>query len=471
MPGEAVLGHVVELKASGSSVFIGLAPRKFLIKRPFPFNVSFARHIAMSISIFEAAQSSTPKGRRYVGLVMLALGALLLMKALWFSNLLQGEEPRQLMDFDAFYIVAQMIWRGDVAHAYHYATMFEAQKAMSGTQSFMPWTYPPPFDLVIAPLAFLPLGWAYALFTTGTFAAYLATLKKVSGEHFPLALIVLLPALAVMISCGQNGFLTGTLLGLTCLGLQRRSRLAGIPLGLMIIKPHLAVAFAVYTLASRRWATAGIAAATVLAMSALATLLLGADVWGAFLRGAKEARVFLEAGMYPLFRMVSPYAALHTLGLPAPIAMAGQVLVAVLALGLVILCVHRGLPLRQSLGVTAVASLLISPYAYDYDLPVLGIGLVLLLPDLIRLGSEAERAALYGLVLFTGGFGMAQSARLLAQFGPSATLDESYEPLSVAGLTLAATLVLAWRILRRGEESCSVLSGMQPATGASGGNA
>jgi len=426
----------------------------------------------MSISLFEAAQSSTPKGARYARLVILTLVALLLVKTVWFSNLLQGESPRQLMDFDAFYIVAQMIRRGELVHAYHFATMFEAQKAMSGTQSFMPWTYPPPFDLVIAPLALLPLGLAYGLFTGGTFAAYLAILKRISGEHFPVALIVLLPTLAVTISCGQNGFLTGTLIGLTCLGFQRRSAWAGIPLGLMIIKPHLAVAFAVYTLATRRWAAAGLAAATALAASALATLLLGPEVWAAFLRGAKEAQVFLEHGMYPLFRMVSPYAALHTFGAPAGMAMAAQVLVAGLALGAVGLSVHRGLPLRQSLGLTALVSLLISPYAYDYDLPVLGIGLALLLPDLIRWGRESERAALYGLALFAGGFGMAQSVRLLAEFGPKAAeFDPGDAPLSVAGLALPALMALAWRILRRARESRSAFAPVAQEAGMSGARA
>ncbi|WP_243371359.1 glycosyltransferase family 87 protein [Microvirga solisilvae] len=406
----------------------------------------------MIISPFEAARSSTPKGIRYIRLFLLALVGLFISKTIWFSNLLQGNSPRRLMDFDAFYIVAQMIWRGEVADAYHFATLFEVQKAMSGTQSFMPWTYPPPFDLLIAPLAFLPLGLAYALFTGGTFTAYLATLKRIESEHFPLLLIVLLPTLAVVIGCGQNGFLTGTLIGLTCLGFQRRSAWAGLPLGLMIIKPHLAVAFALYTLASRRWAAACIAAATVLAMSALSALLLGTDVWIAFLQGTKEAQIFLEKGMYPLFRMISPYAALHTFGLPASMAMAAQILVAVLALGLVVLSVYRGLPLRQSLGLTAIASLLISPYAYDYDMPVFGIGLALILPDLIRQGREAERAIIYGLSLFAGGFGMAQSFGYVAEHGTDAKLQIDNMPLSLAGFTLIALALLAWRILRRTEE-------------------
>ncbi|GAF95537.1 unnamed protein product, partial [marine sediment metagenome] len=40
-----------------------------------------------------------------------------------------------------------------------------------------PWTYPPQFDLLLSPFAFLP-GWtAYFLFTAVTLVAYLMTLR------------------------------------------------------------------------------------------------------------------------------------------------------------------------------------------------------------------------------------------------------------------------------------------------------
>jgi Glycosyltransferase family 87 len=282
----------------------------------------------------------------------------------------RGLGPHPLVDFDAFYLVGQMVWRGEIEKAYYFATMAQAQKDFTGSQSFMSWTYPPQFDLLVALLALLPLGVAYSLFTAGTLVAYLMTLRRLGGESFAPVLIVLFPAICITIACGQNGFLTATLIGLTCLGFQRRRALAGLPLGLMIIKPHLAIAFAVYTLVTRRWSTALVAIATVVTTSALATILLGPEVWLAFLGGMREARIFLEHGYYPLFRMISPYAALHSFGFPAMIAIAAQVLVAAFSLSVVCLAVYRRLEFRQSLGLTAIASLLISPYAYDYDLPI-----------------------------------------------------------------------------------------------------
>ena len=51
--------------------------------------------------------------------------------------------------------------------------------------------------------------------------------------------MILFPAMAITIGCGQNGFLTGALIGLVCLNVERRQLLAGLALGAMVIKPHL----------------------------------------------------------------------------------------------------------------------------------------------------------------------------------------------------------------------------------------
>jgi hypothetical protein len=220
----------------------------------------------------------------------------------------------------------------------------------------------------------------------------------------------------------------------------------------MVIKPHLAAALATYTLASRRWGSVGIAAATVVATSALATILLGTSIWSAVLAGTNEAKVFLENGMYPLFRMVSVYAALYTLGLSAKMAVIAQAVIAALSLAMICHAAYRKAPPRQLLGLTAITSLVISPYAYDYDLPIYGVGFALLLPDLLRLARESERIILYALSLFTAFFGTLQSLRLEVAFGSDAAraaIDESSSPVSLAGLTLVVTLVLLWRILRR----------------------
>jgi hypothetical protein len=401
------------------------------------------------VEVIEIARSSATKRAIYFRAILLLIALELIPTAAELWGIQLHAEPRKLIDFDGFYIAGQLVWQGAIVKAYHFATLFPLQVSISHTENFQPWTYPPQFDLLVAPLALLPLALAYSVFTAATLAAYLATLRRFAAESFVPILILLAPIIVITVRCGQNGFLTGTLIGLTCLGLLSGRSLAGLPLGLMIIKPHLAVAFAVYTVVNRRWGTALVAATTVATTSALATVLLGTGVWAAFLDGVAEARVFLAHGFYPFFRMISLYAVVRSFGFPALVAMTAQVLVAVLALSLVVLA-SRKLSPRQSLGITAIATLLISPYAYDYDLMILGIGLGFLLPDLTELGTERERLALYVLILFMGIFSAAQTA-IAWQSKPTIVVGEDIK-LSLSGLALIAILALTWRILRRSHE-------------------
>ena len=107
-----------------------------------------------------------------------------------------------------------------------------------------------------------------------------------------------------------------------------------------------------------------------------------------------------------------------------------------------------------------MVSVMISPYAYDYDLPMVGIGLALLLPDLALLASARERSVIYGLILLAGAYGMLQSARLAAQFGEEqaylAGLTDRFAP-ALGGFAMMALLALLLRLLWRGMKSASVL--------------
>jgi hypothetical protein len=113
--------------------------------------------------------------------------------------------------------------------------------------------------------------------------------------------------------------------------------------------------------------------------------------------------------------------------------------------------------------------LLVSPYAYDYDLMILGIGLGFLLPDLTELGTERERLVLYALTLSMGIFSVAQTA-IAWESKPAVVVGEDIK-LSLSGLALIAILALTWRILRRSHErraesipSCVKWSGYAHAT-------
>ncbi|MET4347097.1 hypothetical protein ABIC08_007686 [Bradyrhizobium sp. RT9b] len=251
----------------------------------------------------------------------------------------------------------------------------------------------------MAPLALLPAGVAYLLFVTATLTIYLLTLRAIAGKNFAQILVVMFPALAITVGCGQNGFLTGALLGLICLDVERRQVLAGPALGAMVIKPHLAIAAGVYMLAARRWAALATATVFVLASSLICTLVFGWQIWTVWLGAIRESAIFLEHGLYPLFRMISAYAAVARAGVPPTFAFWAQAIVACFALFAVVLPARLGAARKMSptfaLGITAMVSVMISPYAYNYDLPMVGIGLALLLPDLPQLASARTQPHLW----------------------------------------------------------------------------
>ncbi|MDA9407656.1 glycosyltransferase family 87 protein [Bradyrhizobium sp. CCBAU 45384] len=418
----------------------------------------------MFAEALEAVQFSPSKRIAYVRFVLAALAVMVLFKTLRFGR--WGVfQIRELSDFDAFYIAAQQVWRGQVDLVYRFETLMQLQaEAAHGATGFMPWTYPPQFDLLVAPLALLPIGIAYLVFIVATLVAYLLMLRAIAGANFAHVLVALFPALAITIGGGQNGFLTGALVGLACLNVERRQLVAGLALGAMVVKPHLAIAVGVYMLATPRWVALATAAMVVLASSMVCTLVFGWQIWTAWLGAIGESARFLDQGIYPLLRMISTYAALSRAGVPPTLAFWAQAAVASLALCAVVLAVWLGAARKMSprfaLGITAMVSVMISPYAYDYDLPMIGIGLALLLPDLALLASARERGIVYGLILLAGAYGMLQSARLAAQFGEEqaylAGLTDRFAP-ALGGFAMMALLAVLLRLLWRGMQSASVL--------------
>jgi len=413
----------------------------------------------MLTETLEQIQASPRKRTIYVCVIIALLVAILVFKAfrffeggLWYGG--------QTADFSAFHIVAQRVWLGDLDLTYQFAAFTKMQMAAAGgTTGVMPWTYPPQFDLLMAPFAFLP-GWAaYFLFTTITLVAYLMTLRVIAGSNFAHVLVVFFPTIAITISIGQNGLLTGALIGLICINAERRPVLSGLALGVMVIKPHLAVAAGIYMLLTRRWPAVLSAAIVVIASSLVCTLAFGPQIWIAWLGSIREAASYLEDGRYQLFRMISAYAALYNAGLAPAGAFWGQMALAALALVAVALAVVRGPSPRFALGVVAVASVMISPYAYDYDLPIVGIGLALLLPDLISQASPRERNAIYALLLLANAYGLLQAARLSGE-----TIDASrYMTPAVGGFALMAVLAMLLWILLREARSAEVRLRGEPA--------
>lgn len=401
------------------------------------------------------AKTPPPISRPIVATMLVLLALLLVFTALNFHMPTLARAQKAMTDFDAFYVAGLMYWDGSLHDAYSFRTLFDAQKRFAGDESLdadslMPWTYPPPFNLVTAALAAMPIWLSYLVFTGGTFIAYLAVLRRIAGVQTGLVLFAIFPVLALNIRSGQNGFLTGTLIGIFLLQYIRNQPSGGFALGMMIFKPHLAVGSAVLALAERRWGKILIAAGTTIGLLAISTLMFGIEIWEAFTNGVNEARQFLSLGYYPMFRMTSVYATLHTAGFGPNTCLIVQLALAVLACSAIGVAAHKGTDRRQVAALAAFASLLASPYSYDYDLTILGLAAALLMPHLLERAGRIHLVGMIALCWLATGWGLALS--IVNEQAGSSSVAVAYEQ-SIGSLALIALALLALFTLRNSSGS------------------
>lgn len=386
------------------------------------------------------SQSNLPAWmqRPFLGVALIA--SCLVMMALTaaeFALRRAGSSITVLNDFDAFHIAGRLYWEGAINEVYDARQLMAAQQRLAGAVQFTPWTYPPHFNLIVAVLALVPLAAGYALWIGSTLAGFGLALRRLAGPQTVFVLLALFPAMLVCVRNGQSGLFIGALMALFCHGVLAGRASAGLPLALLTVKPHLLPAVGLYLLLTRQWRVILVGALATLVLLGLATALFGTGIWAGFLGAVRDAGSFLERGVYPFYRMVSLYAALFRLGVPASIALACQIGFGLLCLGLVLLAWRARWPAHQLLAAALMASPMLSPYAYDYDLTILAVALALLAPDLAataRAGS-ASLLVLGGWV--AGGSGLALGR--LAQDPPGAYTAPS---VGIIGVLLVSSMAL-----------------------------
>jgi hypothetical protein len=274
-------------------------------------------------------------------------------------------------DFMAFWSAARLALAGRPEAAFDQHAISAVQHA---AVPFMPgllfaWHYPPTFLLPVAPLGLLPYPAALALFVLATAALWGVLLRRVLTD--PRAWIVAAAAPAGLINLldGQNGFLTASLAGFALLSLRRRPIVAGVLIGLLAIKPQLAVLFPLALVAEGSWRSIAAAAATASAFALASLAAFGAADWAAFFRDLPIAQAMTDAGALPWGAMPTANVFALSLGAPLVVARALQAAVALFAA----YCVwrawrNRAAPFAAKAATLLAASLLVSPYLFDYDL-------------------------------------------------------------------------------------------------------
>jgi hypothetical protein len=282
-------------------------------------------------------------------------------------------------DFVQFWSVSHVGLHEHPALAYNMAHLTAVEKGVApGLQGFLPWRYPPMFYLVVLPFSLFPMRLALACFVAVTLALYVWAFCVVvrSGRAEPnqapipralLCLSAFGPAWFNLMG-GQTGFLTAALAVGALLCLERRPILAGVLIGLLCIKPHLAVLFPLCLIAVRAWRAFFAAAATVIVFAFVSTMVLGVDTLGAFLSGLHEAGQLLQAGRSPLTKMPSVFVSLRMLHVPPAAAYVVHGVVALVAAWAVWRVWRCCGDARLRNAALMTGSFFISPYIFDYDM-------------------------------------------------------------------------------------------------------
>jgi len=281
------------------------------------------------------------------------------------------QDPKPV-DFLAFWAAGKMAISGNSAGIYDIAAHRAVERSVTEVGT-LPFPYPPPFALVVAPLGLLTFGAAFSAWMLVTCGLYLAAARGWMRRRIAIAQ----PAVLINGFVGQSAFLTSALLfGGTRL-VASRPFLGGALLGALVIKPQLALMLPFALIAGRRWRAIGGAIASSAALLAIAWITLGGDAYQAFFALLSTFGGFVAESRWPWHELASFFGLLRFFGVPATIALTIHAVVALAAAVLVCLAWHWNRDGKEAM--LAAATLLGPPYLLSYDAVLLALPVAWLL--------------------------------------------------------------------------------------------
>lgn len=285
--------------------------------------------------------------------------------------------PPMAMDVLPFWSASFLALHGHAVDAYNLkaltAVEMNASPYFRTMGGMLPWLYPPNTLLMMSPLALLPLQAATVAFLGGTAALFVKTIHSIVPHRLTILVTLAFPGVAVVAITGQNGMLTAALAAAGLFALPRRPAVAGICFGLLCMKPHLVVLFPLALLCARSWRALLSFTLTTLATLALAALVFGPATLTAFVHNAGMAAGFVESGRAFLARMPTAFVLAKLAHASLTTAYAAQAVSALLGAAAVWYAWHQTCAHALRAATLVCASLLVSPYLYDYDLVWYGV--------------------------------------------------------------------------------------------------
>ncbi|MFM0250564.1 glycosyltransferase family 87 protein [Paraburkholderia sediminicola] len=332
----------------------------------------------------------TPERVVVYSAAMLVLYAGFLTIWAWASDgFTAGDVTRPGTDFSVFWSASYAMLHGPVWKIYHYAYFEKIEETLFQVphNSFLPWLYPPTFLVLVKPFALVPPVVAYFLFVGVCAPLFVfATLgvsrltSSTGSSRASWLFVAACPCVFVPAVFGQNSLLTAALAALAVHWIARHPSRAGLCIGLLVIKPQMAVLFPFVLIAARAWRTFGVAALSASLFGALSVLICGTQSLQLFFENAKLAReLILEHSRHYWLASPTTFAVLREDGAPLAVAYAAHACVALIAVAAACRIWKSTRDARLRGATLAVATLLANPYVWHYELAWLGIAIACLM--------------------------------------------------------------------------------------------
>ncbi len=283
-------------------------------------------------------------------------------------------------DFVAFWAAAKAMAAGNLAALYDPAYFQEwlLETGPPREAYGLTWQYPPTYFFTIAFLAAAPFGPGYALWTGGSFAIFAAAMRAAGVKGTALLIALAAPAVFQAAITGQNGFLTASLLAGAALLPDRRPVLAGLCAALLTMKPQIGLLIPIAYIAGGHWRAFMSAALGALALAGASIAVFGLAPWTAFAESITGASSAMGAGVMPLYKMPTIFAAFTLAGAPKEIAFLLHAAGAAAAVWATAAVWRRKESAALRAGILCAGAYFVSPYLFYYELVILAIPLTLL---------------------------------------------------------------------------------------------
>jgi alpha-1,2-mannosyltransferase len=289
-------------------------------------------------------------------------------------------------DFVHFYTIGHLAATRNVTPLYDGVAQHAEQVALvpdSASDRFLP-VYPPQTALLFAPFSYLPYHWAASAWAAFTLLAYLSAVwlawdrAALPDTQLVLTAAMAWPPLWLLVATGQTTALPLLAFVLGWWALERdRPWLGGAALGLLAFKPQFGLVIGVVAMAMGYWRVILGGLCSVALQLGLVALWLGQSVLGTYatqtLSSLPQVQTMLEPKPYLQHSLTVLTRLAGRLSLPLWLMLSLAILVGTWRVWRV------QASWRVKMGVLVLASVLVNPHVYVYDmtilvLPVLWIG-------------------------------------------------------------------------------------------------